>query len=65
MHCLQSTFTKVEKVNPQLDSNVDHGGTVWQFYHDILIDWMYAETIDIYESPIDNIIFNEPSSPDF
>ena len=65
MHCLQSTFNKVEKVNRQLDSNVDHGGTVWQFYHDILIDWLNVETIDIYESPIDNIIFNEPSSPNF
>ena len=29
------------------------------------IDWLCLGTIDIYESPIDNIIFNEPSSPNF
>ena len=32
---------------------------------DILIDWFVIMTIDIYESPIDNIIFNEPSSSNF
>ena len=32
---------------------------------DILIDWLAIMTIDIYESSIDNIIFNEPSSPNF
>ena len=32
---------------------------------DTLIDWLYSETIDIYESPIDTIIFSELSSPNF
>ena len=32
MHCLQSTFTKVEKENPQLDLNVDLSAIVWQSY---------------------------------
>ena len=32
---------------------------------DTLINWLFLETIDIYESPIDNIIFNEPSNPNF
>ena len=32
---------------------------------DVLIGWLFLETIDIYESPIDNIIFNEPSNPNF
>ena len=32
MHRLQSTFTKVKKENPQLGSNADHCGTVWQSY---------------------------------
>ena len=31
----------------------------------MLVDWLAVLTIDIYESPIDNIIFNEPSSPNF
>ena len=26
---------------------------------DMLIDWLFPETIDNYESPIDNIIFND------
>ena len=32
MHHLQSTFTKVKKENPQLGSNANHSGTVWQSY---------------------------------
>ena len=32
MHRLQRTFTKVKKENPQLGSNADHCGTVWQSY---------------------------------
>ena len=32
---------------------------------DMLIERFAIRTIDIYESPIDNIIFNEPSSPNF
>ena len=32
---------------------------------DMLINWLFLETTDIYESRIDNIIFNEPSSPNF
>ena len=32
---------------------------------DALFDWLCVETIDIYECPIDNIIFNEPSCPNF
>ena len=31
----------------------------------MLINWLHAGTIDIYESPIDNIIFNEFSSQNF
>ena len=64
MHRLQSTFTKVKKENPrrawtriiavQFDSLID-----------TLFDWLFIETIDIYESPIDNIIFNEPFCPNF
>ena len=30
---------------------------------DTLIDWLIRETIDIYEFPIDNIIFNETFNP--
>ena len=33
---------------------------------DTLFDyWLFVETIDIYNSPIDNILFNEPSCPNF
>ena len=28
----------------------------------LLINWLCGESIDIYESPIDNIIFNNPSA---
>ena len=59
MHRLQSTSTKVKKENPQLGSNPDHSST---FLHQSTY-WLAAETIDVYESPIDNIF--EPSSPNF
>ena len=59
MHCLQSTSTKVNKENPQLGSNPGHSST---FFHQSTY-WLAAETIDVYESPIDNIF--EPSSPNF
>ena len=59
MHCLQSTSTKVNKENPQLGSNPGHSGT---FLHQSTY-WLAAETIDVYESPIDNIF--EPSSTNF
>ena len=32
MHCLQSTFTKVKKENPQVGSNTDFSGTDSQSY---------------------------------
>ena len=32
---------------------------------DMLINWLRIRTIDVYESFIDNTIFNEPSSPNF
>ena len=41
MHCLQSTLTKVKKENPQLGSNPDHRGTVWQSYR-------YANRLIVY-----------------
>ena len=62
MHCLQSTFTKVRKENAQLGSTADHNGTGWQS-HQNANRLVVIMTIDICESPIDNIIFNEPSSP--
>ena len=64
MHHLQSTFTKVKKVNPQLGLNTEDSGS-FHSLTDTLIFRLFYETIDIYESPIDNIIFNEPSSPNF
>ena len=39
---------------------------VWNDSHtDTLITWFAIMTIDIYEAPIDNITFNEPSSRNF
>ena len=64
MHCLQSTLTKVKKENPQLGSNPDIE-VQFDSLTDTLIDCFSIETIDIYETPIDNIIFNEPSSLNF
>ena len=31
----------------------------------MVVEVLITMTIDIYESPTDNIIFNEPSSPNF
>ena len=64
MHHLQSTSTKVKKENPQRGWNEDHMVQP-DSLTDTLIDWIFLKSIDIYEFPIDNIIFNEPSSPNF
>ena len=43
---------------------MDHSGTFYSLTNTVL-ERLLPETIDIYYSPIDNIIFNEPSSPNF
>ena len=55
---------KVDKKNHHLGSNVYHSSSIPQSYW-YANDWLATRTIDIYESSIDNIIFNEPSSPNF
>ena len=64
MHSLQNTVQQtLKKNNPQLGSNTDQSGEVWQSYQYAtqLVSWWYYW----YYSSIDNIIFNEPSGPNF